>query len=300
MTKIAASLNMRVIMRTLTSPALRALSTFIVVALIGATLFAQQVEITTNGEGSSEVPVAEITPQEPAIPEAEPVDAEAVQEEAPQSEQTLVASYPVELDYLLYLPENYEEQESWPLMLFLHGAGERGDDLDRVKIHGPPRLIEEGRSFPMIVISPQCPRGRYWEPVALTALLDHIEDNYNVDDSRIYVTGLSMGGFGTWSLAAHSPDRFAAIAPICGGGDRFIVPRLIGNQMGVHVFHGAKDGVVPIERSQEIVDGFKSNGVDVLFTIYPDAGHDSWTETYANDELYTWMLGHSRDPDEER
>ena len=104
-------------------------------------------------------------------------------------------------------------------MLFLHGAGERGNDLNLVKKHGPPRLVEEGKSFPFVIVSPQCPENHWWEPVALTGLLDEIVEKYKIDKDRIYVTGLSMGGFGTWSLAAYSPKRFAAIVPICGGGE---------------------------------------------------------------------------------
>src|ERR1700756_5414953 len=125
----------------------------------------------------------------------------------------------VKLDYLLYLPEGYDKEEkAWPLLLFLHGAGESGHDLNKVKIHGPPKLIEAGKSFPMIVVSPQAPR-MGWDVPTLNALLDDIVATHKVDRDRVYVTGLSMGGFGTWALAAAYPDKFAAIMPICGGGD---------------------------------------------------------------------------------
>ena len=134
----------------------------------------------------------------------------------------------VTMKYLLYLPKDYEQKPSWPLMLFLHGSGERGDDLQRVKGSGPPKLIEAGQQFPFIIVSPQCPKGRFWEPFELTALLDEIVEKYKVDQDRIYVTGLSMGGFGTWSLAAHQPRRFAALVPICGGGDPAWAERLAG------------------------------------------------------------------------
>ena len=118
--------------------------------------------------------------------------------------------------------ERLRQKDSWPLMLFLHGAGERGDDLELVKKHGPPKLIEAGKDFPFIVVSPQCPQGRWWEPVELATLLDEIVEKQKVDKDRIYVTGLSMGGFGTWSLAAFQPGRFAAIVPICGGGEPLV------------------------------------------------------------------------------
>src|SRR5262245_37617758 len=115
----------------------------------------------------------------------------------------------VRLGYLLYLPMDYDQsnEKSWPLVLFRHGAGERGDDLEKVKTHGPPKLIAAGKEFPFIVVSPQCPKGKWWEPIELLALLDEIAGKYRVDPERIYVTGLSMGGFGSWRLAFYAPDR---------------------------------------------------------------------------------------------
>ncbi|MEX1028252.1 MAG: prolyl oligopeptidase family serine peptidase [Candidatus Paceibacterota bacterium] len=202
----------------------------------------------------------------------------------------------VEMGYLLYLPKDYEEQESWPLLLFLHGSGERGDDLELVKVHGPPKLIAEGKDFPFIVVSPQCPKERRWEPIELVALLDDISKKYKVDADRIYVTGLSMGGFGTWQLASFAPNRIAAIAPICGGGEKYWVKQFA--QLPVWAFHGAKDTGVPLERSQMMVDELKKNGGNPKLTIYPEAGHDSWTETYDNPELYTWLLEQKRSPKE--
>jgi predicted peptidase len=200
--------------------------------------------------------------------------------------------FKVTMKYLLYLPAKYDQQESWPLMLFLHGAGERGDDLELVKKHGPPKLIEAGQQLPFIVVSPQCPRNRRWEPFELAALLDEVVEQCKVDEDRIYVTGLSMGGFGTWSLAGYQPDRFAALVPICGGGQP-IVARLI-KPVPTWVFHGAKDPVVPVEQSEEMVEALKKAGGTVRFTVYPEAGHDSWTESYANPELYEWLLQQKR------
>jgi len=196
----------------------------------------------------------------------------------------------VKLQYLLQLPPGYDEQESWPVLLFLHGAGERGSDLEMVKKHGPPKLIEGGRELPFIVVSPQCPAGRWWEAFELAALLDEIESQYKVDGKRIYVTGLSMGGFGTWALAAYQPNRFAAIAPICGGGEPFMT-RLYSH-VPTWVFHGDKDEVVPLERSQSMVEGLKRAGGNVKFTVYEGVGHDSWTEPYADEAFYQWLLEH--------
>ncbi len=196
------------------------------------------------------------------------------------------------MKYLLQLPPDYDQQKASPLLLFLHGAGERGDNLDLVKKHGPPKLIAEGQSLPFIVVSPQCPKGRWWEPFELAALLDEIVEKYNVDEDRIYVTGLSMGGFGTWSLAAYQPKRFAAIVPICGGGEPFMT-RLFAD-VPAWVFHGGKDPVVPLERSKEMVEAMRKAGGDVKFTVYPEAGHDSWSQAYADPVLFKWLLEQKR------
>jgi len=201
----------------------------------------------------------------------------------------------VSCNYLLFLPEDYgKKQQRWPLMLFLHGAGERGSDLKKVKVHGPPKIVENRKDFPFILVSPQCPEGDWWtEKVeVLINLVDDIAAQYRVDKKRIYLTGLSMGGYGTWALASAYPERFAAIAPICGGGSRIMSLRL--KDIPIWVFHGGKDPVVPLEESEEMVNAIRKRGGDVKFTIYPDAGHDSWTESYNNQELYDWFLEHSK------
>jgi predicted peptidase len=195
--------------------------------------------------------------------------------------------------YLLYLPQEYgEKEQKWPLILFLHGAGERGDDLNKVKVHGPPKIVEGGKDLPFIIVSPQCPAGRWWSNEVLINLLDDIESRYEVDTKRVYLTGLSMGGFGTWSLACSYPERFAAIAPICGGGEPILAGLL--NDVPVWAFHGAKDELVPLRRSEEMVEVVKKSGGDVRLTVYPEAGHDSWTQTYENEKLYDWFLSHRR------
>jgi predicted peptidase len=198
-------------------------------------------------------------------------------------------------NYLLYLPEDYEDSEKqFPLVLFLHGMGERGTDIEKVKTHGIPKLISEGKEFPFIVVSPQCPDEYFWNDDVLIALLDEIEQNYRVDKNKIYVTGLSMGGHGTWTLALAQPNRFAAIAPVCGWGHPVEFCKLA--QMPIWVFHGAKDFVVPLNDSEQIVEQLKKCGsTKVKFTIYPEATHDSWTETYNNEELYKWFLEQSLD-----
>jgi len=198
------------------------------------------------------------------------------------------------LEYLLYLPKGYDEQteQKWPLLMFLHGGAEWGNNINRVKKNALPKLIEQGQDFPFIIISPQCPGGYWWtEKIdALTSLLDEVQSKYAVDPEQVYLTGVSMGGFGTWALACRHPERFAAIAPICGGGDWDLAYRL--KTVPVWAFHGARDPVVALQESTEMVDSLKRAGGDVQLTVYPEAEHDSWTVTYNNPKLYEWFLSH--------
>ncbi|MEY2408614.1 MAG: hypothetical protein QOF48_1284 [Verrucomicrobiota bacterium] len=207
--------------------------------------------------------------------------------------------------YLLFTPKGYEAKakREWPLMLFLHGAGERGTNLQKVAVHGPPKLVKSRRDFPFILVSPQCPDNETWSNEVLLALLDDVIAAHRVDTNRIYLTGLSMGGFGSWSLALRYPERFAAVAPVCGGGntlDVLLASRkntLALKALPFWVFHGAKDPVVKLDESERMVKSLKAVGVkEIEFTIYPEAEHDSWTETYANEKLYDWFLAHERKP----
>jgi predicted peptidase len=222
-----------------------------------------------------------------------------------QSEQSFKKriTQDVSADYLLYLPADYKStaKQRWPLMLFLHGAGERGTNLSLVAKHGPPKIVSEKREFPFILVSPQCPPGERWSSDTLLALLDEITRKYKVDTNRIYLTGLSMGGFGTWALGMSHPNKFAAIAPICGGGET--IPILLAGsakreqlkKLPVWAFHGAKDPVVRLEESEKMVNALKRLGSEnVQLTVYPEATHDSWTETYNNPTLYEWFLSHDR------
>lgn len=212
----------------------------------------------------------------------------------------------VTIRYLLFVPKDYKPTgEKWPLMLFLHGAGERSnDDLNKVKIHGPAKIVESRPDFPFIVVSPQAPLPskdgfravrRAWDPEELIQLVDHAIKELNVDRDRVYVTGLSMGGYGTWRLASKYPERFAAAVPICGGGNPTeMAPTLA--KIPIWAFHGAKDPVVPLAESQKMVDAVKQAGGDVKLTVYPEAEHNSWAETYDNPNLYDWLLHHRRKP----
>jgi predicted peptidase len=212
----------------------------------------------------------------------------------------------IALDYLLYLPKGYakDKDKTYPTILFLHGAGERGSDVNKVAVHGPPKLVKAGQEFPFIIVSPQCPEGQVWSVEALNLLLDEIEKDYRVDQTRVYLTGLSMGGYGTWALGLAYPERFAAMAPICGGGEsityllnkRDKVRGPIIKDMPIWVFHGAKDPTVPLAESERMVEMLKKGGNKTIkLTVYPEAQHDSWTETYNNPELFEWFLKHKRE-----
>ena len=203
----------------------------------------------------------------------------------------------LQLEYLLFLPNSYDHlpDKKWPMIIFLHGAGERGNNLGLLKNHGIPKIVEQKPDFQFITVSPQCPKGSWWthELRLLNELVGEITNKYEVDTNRIYLTGLSMGGFGTWSLASMNPKCYAAIAPICGGGEPRQVAQALKN-MPIWVFHGAKDTVIPADRSEEIVKELKPMNGNVKFTLYPDADHDSWTRTYDNPKLYEWFLKHSK------
>jgi len=210
---------------------------------------------------------------------------------AQQSAHRVVLKPELELQYLLYLPDDYEkESESdFPLMLFLHGGGESGTDLEMVKTHGPPSMIEEGHTFPFMVLTPQNPHPRrLWNETALIALMNKIEKEYRVDTSRIWVAGLSRGAYGAWRLAIQYPDRFAALVAICGETPDHYAGWL--GQMPIWVFHGEKDKTISIRESDEMVAALRKNGNPVRYTKYPDTGHNAWDQTFSTPELYTWLL----------
>lgn len=198
----------------------------------------------------------------------------------------------VSVRYWLYLPADYNTDTKFPLVLFLHGAGERGDDLEAVKKWGPPQLVANGKGFPFVLVSPQCPAGQWWDVDAMAHLVDELAKKYSIDRQRMYVTGLSMGGYGTWAILAKYPKLFAAAVPICGGGD----PKMAESMRHVPIwaFHGEKDNVVPVRRSQEMVEAITKAGGNARLTIYPGVGHNSWSATYDNPEVYQWLLSHRR------
>ncbi len=205
------------------------------------------------------------------------------------------------LPYLFYKPKT-NHTEKLPLILFLHGMGSRGDDLTSIRIQGLPMHIENGADYPCIIVSPQCPQTKTWIDLyrELNRLIDEILETYSVDRERIYITGLSMGGFGTWRMLLENPDRFAAAAPICGGMiEALYNPELLKAIINIPIwnFHGDADSVVPVENSDYLVKTLKEMGAKIRYTRYPGVDHDSWTETYANPALLQWMLSKTRKGD---
>jgi predicted peptidase len=199
------------------------------------------------------------------------------------------------LDCLVYLPEGYRggADEAWPLVFFLHGAGERGRDLERLKAQGIPRAIEEGRHFPFVAVSPQCPPNRLWTELTPTLMmvLDAALTQLRVEPASVHLTGISMGGFGAWKLAAEAPERFTTLVPICGGGDPSWARRLA--HLPTWAFHGEDDEVVPVESTLRMVRALEAVKAPVKVTIYPGVGHDAWTRTYGDPALYDWYLRHA-------
>jgi predicted peptidase len=201
----------------------------------------------------------------------------------------------VVIGYLVYLPKGYESsKESWPMILFVHGGGERGYEPDTLRRHGLPKLIEKGMNLPFIVVSPQCPPRPTWPKFidSINVLLNKVIKEYKIDTTRIYLTGLSMGGIVTWNYAEIYPDRFAAIAPLCGWGDTTRAAAL--KDLPIWAFHGAKDTLAPLQGSTKMKELVEKAGGKVKLTIYPDLGHSIWRETYSNPELYDWFLQHKR------
>lgn len=217
------------------------------------------------------------------------------------------------LPYRVLKPKVIEAGKKYPLVLFLHGAGERGNDNKAQLVHGSALFTnkENREKFPAFVIFPQCPSNKKWVEVDWSAKMPHVApkeastplrltkemlDQFlkanPVDPDRIYVTGLSMGGFGAWDFAQRYPDFVAAIAPICGGADDSTAPKI--KHIPVWAFHGAVDRIVWPERSRSMVEALKNAGGDVQYTEYVNVGHDSWNRAFGEPELLTWMFGQKR------
>jgi len=198
------------------------------------------------------------------------------------------------IDYLLYLPPEYDASAKWPLVVFLHGAGDRGEDLEQVRRTTLPRMVEHDnrRQWGFVLLSPHCPRDSCWQPEQVVELIKHVSSRLSIDRDRVYLTGYSMGGYGTWATACHDPNRFAAIAPVSGGGDVQQAERL--KELPIWAFHGDKDNVVPIEPDRAMVDAVQKSGGNVKFTVYPGAGHGICDMTYQDGQLFEWLLAQRR------
>lgn len=204
-----------------------------------------------------------------------------------------------QLNYRLMLPKGYQAESgttAYPLVLFLHGAGERGGDNAKQLKHGAGEFASEAnrQQYPCFVVAPQCPEGKFWTPFdpLLCELLASLQKEFRVDSKRLYITGLSMGGFGTWQMITRSPELFAAAAPICGGGDEKLAEKIV--KLPIWVFHGDQDAVVKPEASRKMVAALEKAGGKPKYTEYPGVGHDSWTKTYANPEFMAWLFQQKR------
>jgi poly(3-hydroxybutyrate) depolymerase len=204
-----------------------------------------------------------------------------------------------ETKYLLYLPQAYASKKSWPLLLYLHGAGERGEDPSQLERQGPCHYISQGYGLPLIVLAPQCPKDQCWNSEQLLALLDCAEVEFNVDKDRVYVGGFSMGGRGTWELAAAAPDRFAAILPVAGTGNVEDAEKL--KNLPLWAFHGDQDQIVPFQGSTEIIKAIKAHGGRPKLTVFEHTGHGIGNHVFSRTDVYQWLLRHKRGgPSQER
>jgi predicted peptidase len=197
------------------------------------------------------------------------------------------------LHYLMHQPPGFAE-EPRPLLVFLHGSEQRGDDLQRVTECALPAAIERGRNVPFVTISPQCPRDRWWADmtVDLMEMLDTLDEELHIDTRRVYLTGVSMGGYGAWKLAAEHPDAFAALVPICAGGEDAWTPAL--RSLPTWAFHGDRDTVVDIEESRRMVRALAELGAPARLTELPGVGHECWDQVYDDPAVFDWLLGQQR------
>lgn len=235
---------------------------------------------------------AAAAPATPAAPAAPP--AEATGQHARRLRGRSESAF--SLNYLLYLPRDYGKvRKRWPVILYLHGGSQRGDDPAVLKGYGLPKLLESRKDFPFVVVSPQCPAGEIWSDAgALVKLLDEVAARYAVDEARVYLTGISMGGYGTWYLAYKHPERFAAIAPLAPYSPITYWAssgRLLGTP--VWMFHGEKDEVTPLGEASEMARLLKQAGGDVRLSVLEGQGHGI-ADVYEDERLYEWFLRHRR------
>ena len=195
------------------------------------------------------------------------------------------------LNYLIYTPSEMSKDEKYPLILFLHGAGERGDDLEKVKRHGIAKIFDGNVNYKAIAVSPQCPEGKTWnsQTETLYELIQDIVAQYPIDENAITITGLSMGGFGTWQMIMDYPTLFSAASPICGGGMAWRAGTIV--DLPIRIYHGEIDEAVDVFYSRDLYRALKEeNAKDVSLFVYPNVGHGVWTEAYEQTDLIEWLL----------
>jgi predicted peptidase len=220
----------------------------------------------------------------------------AAERKLDEGQQPRPAASPGDYHYQLFLPRGYlsSDQTQWPLMIFLHGSGERGTDVELVKVNGPPKIVTGHPGFPFVLVSPQVEPEGDWDIAKLDRLLQHIRQNYRVDPHRIYLTGLSLGGRATWQWSVARPELFAAVVPIAGWGEPSTACAL--KDIPVWAFHGDGDNVVPPGGSFAMVEAIRQCGGSIppRLTIYPGMGHQSWAPAYDDPALYRWLLEQRR------
>ncbi|WP_413998516.1 prolyl oligopeptidase family serine peptidase [Flavobacterium sp. W1B] len=196
--------------------------------------------------------------------------------------------YKKELAFALHIPKDTKEKQ--PLIVFLHGSGEKGSDLEKVKTHGPFKYLKNNE-IGAYVLAPQCLENEYWDEETLYRLILKIQKENNIDPNRIYLTGLSMGAWGAWNLAFAHPEMFAALVPIAGFVDRVpMIENCKVKNIPIRIFHGLLDDVVNVDYSISIYKKLKSCNPNIELTIFDDANHDSWSRVYDSKEIYDWML----------
>ena len=198
----------------------------------------------------------------------------------------------VQDNYLLYLPKQYDYQESWPLLIFLHGSGSAIEDIEKIRMGGPPKMFEEGLDSKFLLLAPQLHANLPWDVERVLALIQKVSKEYKVDSTRIYLTGLSRGGFGAWELAVTNPDMFAAVAPIAAR-DIPGVERL--TQSNIWIFHGQDDDGVPWQGSQYMYNRLKNVKANVKLSLFENVGHNAWDQAYNSDEFWQWLLAQKND-----
>lgn len=194
-------------------------------------------------------------------------------------------------DYLVYLPKDYDGEKKYPLLLFLHGAGERGDNLEVLKCHSIPKIFEDDVDYEAVVISPQCKHNKTWnsDPVRLRSFISEMIEKYAIDENAISITGISMGGYGTWQMIMDYPDLFSATAPICGGGMAWRADTILN--LPIRIYHGEIDDAVNVFYSKDIYRVLKKrNAKDAELFLYPNVGHDVWVQAYEQTDLISWLI----------